>query len=74
MHAPAGQITDRINPAVGTVEHVDEGTCILDTGADTIETLAVYLSLLDADFTVTGPPELVAYLRVLSRRYPLATP
>ena len=36
--------------------------------------LAVYLSLLDADFTVTGPPELVAYLRVLSRRYPLATP
>jgi predicted DNA-binding transcriptional regulator YafY len=74
VHAPAGQITDRINPAVGTVEHVDEGTCILDTGADTIETLAVYLSLLDADFTVTGPPELVAYLRVLSRRYPLATP
>ena len=74
VHAPAGQITDRINPAAGTVEHVDEGTCILDTGADTIETLAVYLSLLDADFTVTGPPELVAYLRVLSRRYPLATP
>ena len=74
MHAPAGQITDRINPAVGTVEHVDERTCILDTGADTIEILAVYLSLLGADFTVTGPPELITYLRVLSRRYQLATP
>jgi predicted DNA-binding transcriptional regulator YafY len=73
VHAPAGQITDRINPAVGTVEHVDENTCILETGADTIETLAVYLGLLGADFTVTGPPELVAYIRVLSQRYQLAT-
>jgi predicted DNA-binding transcriptional regulator YafY len=73
VHAPAGQITHRINPAVGTVEHVDENTCILDTGADTIETLAVYLGLLGADFTVTGPPELAAYIRMLSRRYQLAT-
>jgi predicted DNA-binding transcriptional regulator YafY len=73
VHAPAEQITDRINPAVGTVEAVDEGTCILDTGADSVETLGVYLGLLDADFTVTGPPELVDYVRVLSRRYQRAT-
>jgi predicted DNA-binding transcriptional regulator YafY len=73
VHAPAGQISERINPAVGTVEPVDEHTCILDTGADTIETLAVYLGLLGADFTVTEPPELVEYVRVLSRRYQSAT-
>ena len=73
VHAPAGQITDRINPAVGTVEPVDERTCILDTGADSVETLAVYLGLLGADFTVTDPPELVEYVRALSRRYQLAT-
>jgi hypothetical protein len=45
-------------PAVGVVEAVDGGRCVLHTGADTVETLAVYLGLLDADFTVDGPPEL----------------
>jgi hypothetical protein len=29
--------------------------------------------LLGADFTVTEPPELVEYVRVLSRRYQSAT-
>ena len=73
VHAPAEQITERINPAVGTVEPVDERTCILDTGADTVETLAVYLGLLGVNFTITDPPELVEYVRTLSRRYQLAT-
>jgi hypothetical protein len=69
VHAPAEVITDRINPAVGTVEAVDEHTCVLDTGADTIETLAVYLGMLGVDFTVTDPPELVEHVRMLSARY-----
>jgi hypothetical protein len=42
---------------------------VLDTGADTIATLALYLGLLEADFEVTSPPELVAYVRSLSERY-----
>jgi hypothetical protein len=46
---------------------------VLDTGADTVETLAVYLGLLDADFRVTEPPELVAHLRRLATRYRSAT-
>ena len=58
---------------MGTVEPVDERTCILDTGADTVETLAVYLGLLGVNFTITDPPELVEYVRTLSRRYQLAT-
>ena len=73
VHAPAQQVVDRINPAVGTVEAVDEHTCVLSTGADTIETMAVYLSLLGVDFTVTDPPELVTYLRELATRYASAT-
>ncbi|GAA4099509.1 YafY family protein [Actinomadura miaoliensis] len=74
VHAPADVIADRINPAVGTVEAVDPESCILHTGADTIETLAVYLGLLNADFTVTEPPELVTHLRTLATRYTNATP
>jgi predicted DNA-binding transcriptional regulator YafY len=69
VHAPAAQVAERITPAVGTVEAVDDHTSVLDTGADTVETLAVYIGLLGFDFTVDGPPELLATLRALSARY-----
>jgi predicted DNA-binding transcriptional regulator YafY len=69
VHAAATAIAGRIGPWVGTLEAVDEGTCILDTGADTLELLAVYLGLLEADFSVIEPPELVAHLRGLADRY-----
>src|SRR5207249_12263359 len=43
LHAPAATIAERIPPAVGLLEAVDERTCLLDTGADTLDTLAVHL-------------------------------
>ena len=77
VHAPAEQIAARINPAVGVLEPLDETTCILDTGADTVETLAVYLGLLGATSRSTvrrscGLPELLAQ-RYAGRRRPAAT-
>ena len=69
VHAPAEVVTERINPAVGLVEAVDADTCVLDTGADTVQTLAVYLGMLELDFEVTEPPELVTHLRDLADRY-----
>lgn len=69
VHAPADTIAERITPAVGVLEAVDERTCVLDTGADSLETLAVYLGMLGVDFEVDDPPELIAYLRELSDRY-----
>ena len=74
VHASAEVIADRISPAVGTVEPIDDHTCVLHTGADTIETLAVYLGMLNADFHVADPPELVAHLRTLATRYAAAAP
>jgi predicted DNA-binding transcriptional regulator YafY len=67
--AAAPTIAERIGPWVGTVEAIDEHSCILDTGADSLEILAVYLGMLDADFVVTDPPELVAHLGLLAGRY-----
>jgi predicted DNA-binding transcriptional regulator YafY len=69
VHTSAETIAERINPAVGTVEAIDEHTCVLHTGADTLETIAAHLGLLGADFTVTHPPELRMHLRRLSDRY-----
>lgn len=73
VHAPAEVVLERINPAVGTVEPLDEDTCVLHTGADRLETIAVWLGLLDTDFTVQTPPELATLLRTLAARYHRAT-
>jgi predicted DNA-binding transcriptional regulator YafY len=69
VHAPAEVVAARINPAIGVVEALDEHSCVLSTGADSVETVAVYAGLLDADFTVSEPPELVERLRMLADRY-----
>jgi predicted DNA-binding transcriptional regulator YafY len=74
VDAPAEEIRRKVPAAAGVVEAVDEGTCLLHTGADTLETLAVYLGMLGADFEVGEPPELVAHLRALADRYRRATP
>lgn len=72
--APAETVIARINPAVGVVEAVDADTCVLITGADALETLAIYLSMLMMDFRVDDPPELVDHIRTLARRYTNAVP
>ncbi|MEU1208018.1 transcriptional regulator [Nocardia sp. NPDC005825] len=70
---PAETVIARINPTVGVVEPLDDSSCLLLTGADRLETIAIYLSMLMMDFRVTEPPELVAHLRTLARRYAAAT-
>jgi len=73
VRAPAEQVLARINPAVGVVEPVDDQTCVLLTGGDTLETIAVYIGMLGLDFHVDGPPELVRHLAVLGERYMRST-
>ncbi|GAA1751818.1 helix-turn-helix transcriptional regulator [Agromyces humatus] len=69
IDAAAPAVLDRINPAVGVVESVDERTSVLVTGADSLDTIAAYIGMLNMDFTVESPPELVPLLRTLSERY-----
>jgi predicted DNA-binding transcriptional regulator YafY len=69
VHAPAEEVAARITAAVGTVEAVDERSCVLVTGADSVETMAVWIGMLGHDFEVTSPPELVAHVRTLAARY-----
>ncbi|WP_062429984.1 helix-turn-helix transcriptional regulator [Herbidospora daliensis] len=69
VHARADVVTERVNPAVGVVEAVDEGTCVLDTGAESISSLAVHLGLLDLEFDVSEPPELIEHLRLVAERF-----
>ncbi len=72
VDAPAEEVLRRINPTVGVVETVDEGHSVLVTGADSVETVAVWIGMLGLDFHVNEPPELVAHLATLATRYAAA--
>jgi predicted DNA-binding transcriptional regulator YafY len=73
LHVPAAEVEKRLPPAA-TLEPIDEHRCVATVGADTVQWLIASLTLLDVDFEVTGPPELVAKLRQLSARYGAAVP
>ncbi|HMD91658.1 MAG TPA: YafY family protein [Trebonia sp.] len=69
VHAPAPAVEARIGPYVGTVTPAGDELCLLDTGSDSLETMAVYLGLLGFDFRVESPPELAEHIRALTDRY-----
>jgi predicted DNA-binding transcriptional regulator YafY len=72
VHAPAHVVAARL-PAAIPIEPVDDHTCLVDVGSDSPHMLAVYLGMMDVDFEVGEPPELVDHLRRLVDRYEQAT-
>jgi predicted DNA-binding transcriptional regulator YafY len=66
--APSGDVATRLPPGIG-IEAVDDQTCVLDVGADTVQMIAHYIGLLDVDFEIIEPPELVDHVRRLADRY-----
>jgi predicted DNA-binding transcriptional regulator YafY len=68
VHAPAADVAACLPPAV-TVESVDERTCLIHVGSDSLGMLAVWLGMLDAEFEVDNCPELADHLRKLADRY-----
>ena len=68
VHAPAAHVRDRL-PIPVEVEPLAGDQCVFEPGSDHPEMLALYLGLLDADFTVLGSPELVAALGQLAGRF-----
>jgi predicted DNA-binding transcriptional regulator YafY len=74
IDAPVDEVLGRINPAVGTVEaHLDGGS-VLVTGGDSLEVVAVWISMLGLPFHVSEPPALVEHVRELAARYAAALP
>jgi len=67
--APAEAVIARINPTVGVVEAVSDDESVLVTGADSLDTIAAYIGMLNMDFTVESPPELAPLLRTYAQRY-----
>ncbi len=68
LHAPVEAIAKRVPPSAGTLEAIDEGSCMLHTGSHSMEGLTIHLMLLGVDFQVHEPPELIDHLRRLAER------
>jgi len=73
LHAPVEVVAARIPPTVGVLEAIDPNSCLLQTGAHSLDTLAIYLALIGVDFEVREPPELVEQIRRLAERFGRAT-
>jgi predicted DNA-binding transcriptional regulator YafY len=68
VDAPATHVRGRL-PVPVDVQPLDDDRCTFEPGSDHPEMLALYLGMLDADFTIVDSPELVDALGKLARRY-----
>jgi predicted DNA-binding transcriptional regulator YafY len=68
LHASADEITSRVPVQSGAIKPIDALTCEYRTGDDDLRWLALRIAVLDVDFDVHEPPELVEHLRALASR------
>jgi predicted DNA-binding transcriptional regulator YafY len=68
LHAPADEITRRFPVHWGEVKAIDSNRCEYLVRDDDLRWLALRIAMLDVDFEVRGPPELVEHLQVLASR------
>jgi predicted DNA-binding transcriptional regulator YafY len=68
LHAAANEITSRVPAHWGAIEPIDAHTCKYRTGDDDLRWLAWRIAMLDVDFEVHEPPELIEHLRALASR------
>ncbi|MGW1055704.1 helix-turn-helix transcriptional regulator [Streptomyces sp. NPDC002521] len=67
VHKSATELVQWLTPAT-VVEAVDDHTCLVHVGAETPHMLAAHILVIDADFEVDGPPELLDALRTIGDR------
>ncbi len=68
LHAAAHEVASRVPAHAGTIAPIDARTCQYTTGDDDLRWLALRIAMLDVDFRVHEPPELIEHLRALAIR------
>jgi predicted DNA-binding transcriptional regulator YafY len=74
VHLPAEEVEPRVRPFGGTTTPEGEGRCRMRMAGDSLAWLAAGVALLECDFEVHGPPELLAWLDRLGGRIARGTP
>ncbi len=68
LHAPLETMRARFPHLANRLEAANATSCVLSTGAGSLEELAGWLAMLGVDFDVREPPELLPILRRLATR------
>ncbi|GAA1995431.1 helix-turn-helix transcriptional regulator [Catenulispora subtropica] len=74
FHAPLEKVAATTTPTAGRLEARDEHSCLYYTGAEALDTIAVYIALKGFEFEVVDPPELKDYVSALAARLSRAVP
>jgi predicted DNA-binding transcriptional regulator YafY len=59
-HASEEAVAQHFSPTSATIESEGPESCMVTTGADNPEVLALYLAMVGCDFDIIGPPEVIA--------------
>lgn len=73
LHAPLEQMSQRISPLTGRLERIDERSCRLAIGGNSLPSLALYIAMYGVEFEVLEPKELVDEVATLAGRLARAT-
>ncbi|WP_327188833.1 YafY family protein [Streptomyces xinghaiensis] len=68
LHTPLEEAAARVTPAMGTLEAVDEHSCLLRTGAPGPETMVAHLASLGFDFEIREPAGLKERMAPIAAR------
>ena len=68
LHASAEWVAERVWPTVAVVEPIDERTCLVRTGAESLDVLTLLVAQIGAEFDILEPPELAVHVRALADR------
>ncbi|MDX3523793.1 YafY family protein [Streptomyces scabiei] len=65
---PLHEAAELISPSAGTLEAYDEHSCLLRTGAPSLDVMAIHVMMTGVDFEVVEPAELTGTIRTLRDR------
>ncbi|MEM7158208.1 MAG: YafY family protein [Myxococcota bacterium] len=68
IHAPLEHVAAKLHPSAGELTAVSKRRCLLESGANSLPGLALYVASLGEDFTVQSPPQLAEEVTALAER------
>ncbi|MEP7026514.1 MAG: WYL domain-containing protein [Actinomycetota bacterium] len=69
VHLTASEVSARMGTWSGSIEPLGDDRCLVQLGGRSVEDIAFWLGILDADFEVQDSPELAAAVRRVADRY-----
>ncbi|MGW4212538.1 helix-turn-helix transcriptional regulator [Lentzea sp. NPDC004789] len=63
IHAPMQAVAERTSPMSAALEPIDDSSCLMRTGADSLDRIVFHLMFLGHEFEVHEPPELRNYVQ-----------